>query len=175
MLRAWISSFQGRLYQAVSKSCLAAAAAPLSDARRAWFILFICLRACPIQRLWSSRVPVSSKSHSLRLVEGYSIPFSGRDSRTGRKAQPAQVLGIAPGPVRKAKLGSLAVRGCQLFNLLPVNLRNSDHGDIPMFKNHLDIFLSNIPDQPTIPGLSRGTATNSLIDQIPIYNLNSLI
>ena len=51
MLRAWISSFQGRLYQAVSKSFLAAAAAPLSDARRAWFILFICLRACPIQRL----------------------------------------------------------------------------------------------------------------------------
>ena len=80
------------------------------------------------------------------LVEGYSIPFTGRDSRTGRKAQPALVLGSAPGPVRKARLGSLAVRGCQLFNLLPVNWRNSDHGDIPMFKNHLDIFLSNIPD-----------------------------
>ena len=105
------------------------------------------------------------------LVEGYSIPFTGRDSRTGRKAQPALVLGSAPGPVRKARLGSLAVRGCQLFNLLPINLRNSDHGDIPMFKNHLDIFLSNIPDQPTRPGLTRGAATNSLIDQIPLYNL----
>ena len=65
---------------------------------------------------------------------------------------PAPVLNTAPGQVKKAKLGSLAVRGCQLSNLLPTNLRNSDHGDVPMFKNQLDVFLTDIPAQP-IPTL----------------------
>ena len=63
------------------------------------------------------------------LVEGYTIPFTCRDTRTGRKAEPSPVLQTAPGPVKKAKSASLAVRGSQMFNLLPVNLRNSEHGD----------------------------------------------
>ena len=57
------------------------------------------------------------------------------------------------------------------FNLLPVNLRNSEHGDVAMFKNHLDIYLANIPDQPTVSGLSRGATSNSLLHQIPVYTL----
>ena len=52
--------------------------------------------------------------------------------------------------MKNARAGSLAVKGAQLFNLLPESLRNSEHGDILMFKNHLDIFLENIPDEPTI-------------------------
>ena len=52
---------------------------------------------------------------------------------------------------------------------MPINLRNSEHGDIPMFKNHLDIFLGNIPDEPSVSGLVRAARTNSLLDQIPIY------
>ena len=101
------------------------------------------------------------------LVSGYNIPFTSRDTRTGRKAEPVPVSQTAAGPVKKAKLASLAVRGCQLFNLLPVNLRNSDHGDIPMFKNHLDILLADIPDQLTVSGLVRGVTTNSLLHQLP--------
>ena len=41
-------------------------------------------------------------------------------------------------------------------------------GDFELLKNHLDIFLSRIPDQPTIPGLGRAAATNSLLDQVPL-------
>ena len=74
--------------------------------------------------------------------------------------------------MRNARAGTLAVKGAQLFNLLPESLRNSEHGDILMFKNHLDIFLDNIPDEPTIPGLVRAAETNSLLHQIPLYNLS---
>ena len=49
---------------------------------------------------------------------------------------------------KKAKSASLTVRASQLFNLLPVILRNSEHGDVALFKNHLDIYPANIPDQP---------------------------
>ena len=48
--------------------------------------------------------------------------------------------------------------------------RNENSGDFALFKNHLDIFLSTVPDQPTIPGLSRAAATNSLLDQVPLLN-----
>ena len=100
------------------------------------------------------------------MVSGYSVPFTSKYSRTGRKAVPAVVNLSAPADVRNARAGSLAVKGAQIFNLLPLQLRNSDHSDILMFKNHLDIFLTDIPDQPTMPGLGRGAPTNSLLDQI---------
>ena len=75
--------------------------------------------------------------------------------------------------VKKARENSLGVKGALLFNLLPDNLRtmNTDHVD--MFKNHLDIFLTNIPDQPTMSGLGRAAETNSLLHQLPMfYNQN---
>ena len=106
------------------------------------------------------------------LVSGYGIPFSSRSSRTGRKAEPATVPLSGPAAVRNARAGTLAVKGAQLFNLLPESLRNSDHGDILMFKNNLDIFLGNIPDEPTVPGLVRAAETNSLLNQIPLYISN---
>ena len=105
------------------------------------------------------------------LVEGYTIPFTCRDSRTGRKAEPSTILQSALGHVKKARSASLAVRGSQMFNLLPANLRNSEHGDVEMFKNHLDIYLANIPDQPTVSGLTRGAVSNCLLHQIPAYTI----
>jgi ribonuclease P/MRP protein subunit RPP40 len=104
------------------------------------------------------------------LVSGYTIPFTSRSSRTGRKAEPAPVPQSAPAAVRNSRAGSLAVRGAQLFNPLPLQLRNNEHGDIPMFKNHMDTFLENIPDEPTVSGLVR--ESNSLIHQIPLYDLS---
>ena len=74
-----------------------------------------------------------------------------------------------PASLKNAREGSLSVKGVALFNTLPVSLRNSNHGDTAMFKNHLDIFLANIPDQPTVAGLVRGAQSNSLLHQIPMY------
>ena len=52
--------------------------------------------------------------------------------------------------VRRARERSLAVRGARIFNLLPASLRNQD-GSFEVFKNYLNIFLSGVPDQPTVP------------------------
>ena len=101
------------------------------------------------------------------LVEGYSIKWQWSDRR-GRLAIPNNVSCTAHVKVRQARERSLGVHGAHLFNLLPVNLRNEKAGDFALFKNHLDIFLSVIPDQPTTPGLARAAGTNSLLDQVPL-------
>ena len=106
---------------------------------------------------------------SQELVSGYSLPFTSTLNRTGRKVVPATVPQHAASVVKQARAGSLAVKGAQLFNAMPTSIRNSDHGDVLMFKNHLDIYLQNIPDQPTVPGLVRGAQTNSLLHQVPLY------
>ena len=83
-------------------------------------------------------------------------------------AIPKTILTSAPAKVKKARERSLGVHGARLFNLLPQNLRNENSGDFLLFKNHLDIFLSTIPDQPTTRGLVRAAASNSLLDQVPL-------
>ena len=84
------------------------------------------------------------------MVSGYNIPFTSRTSRTGRKAVPAPVSQSSPASVRRARAGSLAVIGAQLFNIMPAHIRNSEHGDVLMLKNHLDIYLQDVPDEPTV-------------------------
>ena len=106
---------------------------------------------------------------SQELVSGYNLPFTSTLNRTGRKVVPAAVPQSAAAVVKQARAGSLAVKGAQLFNAMPASIRNSDHGDVLMFKNHLDLYLQNIPDQPTVSGLVRGAQTNSLLHQVPMY------
>jgi hypothetical protein len=101
------------------------------------------------------------------LVEGYSIKWQWSDRR-GRIAIPNSIPHTAHVNVKQARERSLGVHGAHLFNLLPVNLRNENSGDFALFKNHLDIFLSVIPDQPTTPGLARAAGSNSLLDQVPL-------
>ena len=108
------------------------------------------------------------------LESGYRIHFTSPSCRTGRKAVPASLTKASPACVRAARESSLAIKGVKLFNLLPLQLRNSDHVDTLMFKNHLDIFLSNIPDEPTAPGMARGADSNSLLHQVPSYEANHL-
>ena len=98
------------------------------------------------------------------LVSGYNLQFTSRSSRTGRKVIPAQVLLSASPAVRNARAASLAVKGAQLLNFLPIQLRNSEHGDILMFKN-----MADIPDEPTVAGLVRRAQTNSLLHQILMF------
>ena len=83
-------------------------------------------------------------------------------------AVPTNIPSNAHSTVKGAREKSLSVHGALLFNLLPKSLRNENSGDFPLFKNHLDIFLTNIPDQPTTPGMVRAAATNSLLDQVPL-------
>ena len=107
------------------------------------------------------------------MVSGYDIKFSS-DGRRGRSVIPNTVVKAAPSVVKNARERTLGVRGARMFNLLPEKLRsmNSDH--IEVFKNHLDVFLSSIPDQPTMTGLGRSADTNSLLDQLPQFYVQTV-
>ena len=102
------------------------------------------------------------------LTSGYNIKWQRSDCR-GLYSVPTPPVRGAPVVVRRARERFLSVRGARIFNLLPASLRNEE-GDFKLFKYHLDIFLFGVPDQPTTPGLARGAATNSLLDQLPILN-----
>ena len=101
------------------------------------------------------------------LTEGLSVDWQWSDRR-GRYAIPASIHRSAPSCVKKARERTLFVHGARLFNILPKSLRNENCGDFELFKNHLDLFLSRIPDQPSVAGLTRAAQTNSLLDQVPL-------
>ena len=73
--------------------------------------------------------------------------------------------------MRNAIEASIKVKGGLLFNLLPMALRNIDSENPEVFKLQLDNYLTGIPDQPTIPNQTRAADTNSLIDQVPMTEL----
>ena len=108
------------------------------------------------------------------MVFGYDLQYSSGLGRRGREIIPKTVVMAAPTIVKNAMERTIGVRGAQMFNLLPESLRsmNSDHVD--MFKNHLDVFLSSIPDQPTVTGLGRSAETNSLLHQLPLFYLQTV-
>ena len=103
------------------------------------------------------------------LVSGYDVDFTSGGLRRGRYIIPKQVDRKAPALVRNARERSLGVRGAQIFNLLPDNLRTMNSEHVDMFKNHLDHFLETIPDQPTVTGLGRAAESNSLLHQLPLF------
>ena len=70
--------------------------------------------------------------------------------------------------VRRARESSLGVKGARIFNLLPASIRNMNTEHVETFKSALDIFLSQVPDQPTLGGSPRASETNSLMHQIPM-------
>ena len=65
------------------------------------------------------------------MVSGYDIEFTHTNGRRGRYAVPKRVVRAAPVKVRNARERSVGVRGVQIFNLLPEQLRsmNSHHLD----------------------------------------------
>ena len=110
------------------------------------------------------------------LVHGYNMEFH-LDERRGRLVIPHRVNWNASAPIRRAKEASLPVKGSNIFNSLPKYIRNlnanvSNCDKVLEFKTKLDLYLSKVPDQPTISGLSRAAETNSLLHQIPLFNIN---
>ena len=103
------------------------------------------------------------------LVSGYQVQFTSDMGRRGRSVVPNPVVRAAPAVVRNARERSLGVKGALIFNLLPDKLRSMNSQHIDYFKNHLDVFLSSIPDQPTVPGLGRAAESNSLLHQLPLF------
>ena len=104
------------------------------------------------------------------MGSGYDVHFTSLRNRRGRIIVPNPIVNSAPAMVRAVS----GVRGAQLFNLLPDNLRSMNSEHVDTFRNHLDVFLSSLPDQPTVTGLGRAASTNSLLHQLPLfYNLTN--
>ena len=108
------------------------------------------------------------KKIAMGMVKGYKDIQFIFSPRRGWTAVPQPVNTSAPASVRRARESSLAVKGVALFNLCPRGLRDmaSDHHE--RFKENLDSWLFEIPDQPTIPGCQRAAISNSILDQVPM-------
>jgi len=63
---------------------------------------------------------------------------------------------------RTIRQGSLQIRGPQLFNSLPVNIRGQTGCAVTSFKHKLDKYLQNIPAEPKIPGYTIEMDMNSI-------------
>ena len=77
-----------------------------------------------------------------------------------------------PRCVKRLKEQSFQVHGPKLFNCLPQTLRNITKVSVEEFKEKLDEYLSSIPDEPNVDGLTPGACdiftakpSNSIIDQ----------
>ena len=99
------------------------------------------------------------------LVQGYTINTI-QSPRRGRFVVVAPYHRQAPAAVKRARESSLSVKGAKLFNLIPRDLRDTTTGTVEQFKARLDMWLAQIPDQPTIQDRQRAACTNSLLDQV---------
>ena len=107
------------------------------------------------------------------LVHGYTVNFTGIHGRRGRTAIPRDIVSTSSASVKRARESSIGVKGVNIFNLLPASVRSLNTNNFDVFKEKLDAFLAEVPDQPTIAGLGRSAASNSLLHQIPLVLLNS--
>ena len=73
-------------------------------------------------------------------MSGYNVEFV-QNPRRGRLAVVHPSVASAPAIVKKAREGSLQVKGSKLFNLIPLELRGMT-GTVDQFKFGLDKWLS---------------------------------
>ena len=101
------------------------------------------------------------------------IPTHGQltftfNPRTGYHCQIKTLSKTVPKCAKNIAQHSVIFQGPSLYNCLPPFLRQKycQKDPIAHFKQDLDMFLSSIPDQPTVQGLFRPANSNSLLDQI---------
>ena len=106
-------------------------------------------------------------------MHGYNVNFSSIHGRRGRTAIPREIVSTSSASVKRSRESSIGVKGVNIFNLLPASIRNLNTNNVDIFKEKLDAFLAEVPDQPTIAGLGRSAATNSLLHQTPLFLMNN--
>ena len=86
--------------------------------------------------------------------------------RRGRECMIPRVNRTAHSRIKNLFHASLPVHGQQLFNTLPVELRNLTGCTTDIFKRKLDKYLSTVPDEPQIQGYTamRRAESNSLLE-----------
>ena len=100
------------------------------------------------------------------------IYSTNEGGRLGRRCSYSTVCSNAPSDIKNIRYASLSIRGPQLFNTLPPEVRNVTNCSVEEFKTELDRFLSNVPDEPQIPGYTamRRAESNSLVDMTSHHN-----
>ena len=83
-------------------------------------------------------------------------------TRHGRLCKIPQINLRVTGTIRTIREGSFQIRGPQLFNSIPANIRGLTRCTVNTFKHKLDDYLKNIPDTQKIPGYTIQTDTNSI-------------
>ena len=66
---------------------------------------------------------------------------------------------------------SFAVRGPRLFNSIPLSLRTGSL-TFDSFKRHLDVYLSKVDDEPSLPNYPSRWSSNSLLDRRDVRSSN---
>ena len=93
------------------------------------------------------------------------------NTRIGRSCKIRKMKG--PPKIRTIRDSSFQCSGPRLFNSLPKEIRNLTNITITDFKEHLDSYLTQIPDEPKVSGLTPSCLTpdarptNSLVHWIP--------
>ena len=114
--------------------------------------------------------------YTWKILEGL-VPNCGliktTSDRTGRKCTIPPVKSKTRQSLKSLRYQSFQVHGPQLFNSLPKFVRNTTKCGVEEFKEKLDQYLSNIPDQPKIGTLIPPTCeqfslspSNSIVDQV---------
>ena len=107
-----------------------------------------------------------------KCLHGYSddpgLVITSIDRAEGIRLALPKLPRTSAGWANKLKENSVLYRGVKIFNCLPSRQRklgpcqNQQHYTPDSFKAKLDKYLSNIPDEPTIPEQQRRAATNSV-------------
>jgi len=105
-----------------------------------------------------------------RLVPNCGFSFH-ESARTGIRAVVPFIKSGLSSKLKTLKSNSFNHIAPMLYNILPRDMRivYDPEDSFETFKKDLDIFLSTIPDQPTVAGLPRSAKSNSLIHQVPSY------
>ena len=112
-------------------------------------------------------------------VPNCGIKVRGEEGRLGRMCEVPPLNTSASQSVQTMREQTFQVNGPKLFNSLPANIRNLTKCSIEDFKMALDKYLENIPDEPSVSGLTPGgctaeaRASNSLLDQTRRARLTS--
>ena len=87
-------------------------------------------------------------------------------SRRGRLCKTPEVVNHLPKATQNLLYCSLKYTGPRLFNSLPKSVRDISNCDVNSFKNALDKYLKQVPDEPQLVGytMMRRAETNSVID-----------
>jgi len=155
-----------------------------------------------IQRQYTSKIPVLSEQNywerlkTLKLnsqerrMERYRIIYVWKiledkvpnpgithhmSQRKGRLCKIPKIEQQASCAVKTIKEGSFMVRGPNLFNSMPQNIRNKSDCSTDSFKHQLDNYLRTIPDLPRIPGYTNLTITetNSLLEMTKLPSMTT--